>query len=228
MMKYEAAIFDLDGTLIDSTWVWASLLEKFCNFLDIKDKLKCMGETAHMPPGQFSRYIKEKFFLKQSEEEIKATFLKIATDFYSNKIPLKKGVERFLKIMRENLIKISIATSCFAELTEIVLKKWGIYDFFSCFVFSEDLNTNKMFADVYLAAADNMGVSYEKCAVFEDISLPLNAVKKYKMGYFGVYDENRSDEVKKELELKSDFYIKDYDEFIEKGYVEKFFHLKGE
>ena len=115
-----------------------------------------------------------------------------------------------------------------AELTEIVLKKWGIYDFFFCFFFSEDLNTNKMFADVYLAAADNMGVSYEKCAVFEDISLPLNAVKKYKMGYFGVYDENRSDEVKKELELKSDFYIKDYDEFIEKGYVEKFFHLKGE
>lgn len=227
-MKFKAAIFDLDGTLIDSTWVWYAMMQEFCEEYGIRDELSCLKDTVHMPPTEFVSFIKEKYKLKQSVEEIKNKIGKTAYKFYSTRVNLKKGVRNLLNLMKENLIEMAIATSCFVELTEVVLKKCGVYDMFSCFLYSEKLNTNKRSADLYIAAANQLGFRHEECAVFEDISIPLNAVRSCNMGYFGVADERREQEVKDELKLKADYYIEDYDEFIENGIFNKFFNLKGE
>ncbi len=227
-MKFKAAIFDLDGTLIDSTWVWYAMMKEFCEEYRIKTELSCLKDTVHMPPTEFVKFIKEKYGLKQSVKEIKNKIAKTAHRFYSTEVNLKKGARNLLNLMKENSIKMAIATSCFVELTEVVLKKCGVYDMFSCFLYSEKLNTNKRTADLYMAAADRLGFKYEECAVFEDISIPLNAVRSCDMGYFGVADERREQEVKDELKSKADYYIEDYDEFIKNGSFKKFFHLKGE
>ncbi len=225
-MKYSAAIFDLDGTLIDSTWVWEKMIEKFCIFFNIDENVDFMNETAHMPPTEFVNFIKNRYSIEKSISYIKDFLLDIAKEYYSKEVPLKKGAKRLLNLMKENSIKMAIATSCFAELTEIVLKKWEVYDLFSCFLYSEELNTNKMSAKNYLKAADEMNVSCELCGVFEDILLPMKKVKELGMGYFAVEDNKRSLEIKKELELNATYYIKDYDKFIDDGHFEKFFSQK--
>ena len=227
-MKYKAAIFDLDGTLIDSTWVWEKMIQKFSNFFNIDDdniskNIDFMNETAHMPPTEFINFIKEKFSIEEPTSYIKDLLLNVSKEYYSKDVQLKKGAKRVLNLMKENSIKMAIATSCFSELTEIVLKKWEIYDFFSCFLYSEELKTNKMSAEIYIKAADELNVSYEQSAVFEDISLPMEKVKQIGMGYFAVEDNKRSLEIKRELELNATHYIKDYDEFIDSGNFEKFF-----
>lgn len=227
-MKFKAAIFDLDGTLIDSTWVWYVMMQEFCDEYKIDLEPSCLKDTVHMPPTEFVKFIKEKYSLNQSVEEIKNKIGETAYRFYSTKVNLKKGARNLLNLMKENSIKMAIATSCFVELTEVVLKKCGVYDMFSCFLYSEKLNTNKKTADLYIAAANELGFKNEECAVFEDISIPLNAVRSCNMGYFGVADERREQDVKDELKLKADYYIEDYDEFIENGSFKKFFHLKGE
>lgn len=225
-MKYKAAIFDLDGTLIDSTWVWDFMIKKFFKALNIKEgDLDIMKKTVYMPPLEFAEFIKKQYFLKKDVLEIKELVLKIAKDYYLNKVDLKKGVKRFLDLLKENQIKMALATSCFPELTEIVLKRWQIYDMFSCFLYSDHLKTNKMFADIYLAAAKKLNILPNKCAIFEDISLPIFEVKKHNMGYFGIKDEQRDEKTVKELKENADFYIKDYDEFIDSGNFEKFFEI---
>ena len=227
-MKFKAAIFDLDGTLIDSTWVWDAMMKDFHKEYGIKNEINYMNETVHMPPSEFVEFIKEKYGLKDSSAKIKDRIEKIAVKIYKTKVPLKKGVFNLLNLMKKNSIKMAIATSCFVGLTEIVLKKWGVYNMFSCFLYSEKLKTNKKSAHLYLAAAKELDVPKERCAVFEDISLPLKAVKENYMGYFAVEDDRRDEEIKTELKLNADCYIKDFDEFIEEGSFAKFFSLKGE
>lgn len=227
-MKFKAAIFDLDGTLIDSTWVWDEMMKDFHKEYGIKSDLNYVNETVHMPPSEFVEFIKREHGLKESVFEIKSKIEKIAAKLYKTKVPLKKGVYKLLSLMKKNSIKMAVATSCFVELTEIILKKWKIYDMFSCFMYSEKLNTNKKTAYLYLAAAEKLNVPKEQCAVFEDILIPLKAVKEQCMGYFAVEDKRRDEEIKKELKLNADYYIKDFDEFIEEGSFAKFFSVKGE
>lgn len=222
-MGYRAAIFDLDGTLIDSTWVWEVMIKKFCDVLNLKDMSDYMNSTAHMGPTEFINFVKKEHNLTQEVGEIKDILLRSAKELYSTKVPLKKGALRLLNLMTDNSIKLSIATSCFVELTEIVLKRWDVYDKFSFFAYSEQLGTNKKSADVYLKAANKMGVSFSECAVFEDILFPLKAVKAQNMGFFAVEDKKRSEDIKKELKANADFYIKDFDEFIDNGHFEEFF-----
>ena len=224
-MKYKAAIFDLDGTLINSTWVWDFMVKEIFKAFKITEGFEIMEKTIHMPPSEFAKFVKEQYSLKESSLQIKEMVLKTAIDYYSNKVDLKKGVKRLLKLMKESKIKMAIATSCFVELTEIVLKKWEIYDLFSCFLYSEQLNTNKMSAYIYLTAAKKMGVLPSECAIFEDISLPIFEAKKNNMGYFGIKDENREEKTVKELKENADFYIEDYDYFIDSGNFEKFFKV---
>ncbi len=222
-MGYKAAIFDLDGTLIDSTWVWEVMIKKFCDVLNLKDITSYMDSTAHMGPTEFINFVKQKYNLTQEVAEIKNLLLSSAKELYSTKVPLKKGALRLLNLMEDNSIKLSIATSCFVELTEIVLKKWNIYNKFSFFSYSEQLCTNKKSADVYLKAANEMNINFSECAVFEDILFPLKAVRAHNMGFFAVEDSKRSEDIRKNLKANADFYIKDFDEFIDGGHFEKFF-----
>ncbi len=227
-MKYEAAIFDLDGTLIDSTGTWFDIIKKICDILKIDEKAitSLFEETVYMTPKEFIEFIKKKFSLEQSVLEIRNVWLSVAKHYYSHEIDLKKGVLRLLNLMKENSIKMAIATSGCFELTEIVLKRWKIFDMFSCLMYSEKLNTNKKSADVYISAAEGLCVPCEKCGVFEDISFPIKKVLECKMGYFAVYDKNRSERTAKELKENATLYIKDYDKFIDDGDFARFFKLK--
>lgn len=220
-MKYKAAIFDLDGTLINSTWVWVEIYKEFCANFKLEENSE-LYETMHMPPTECCAKIKSIYNLKQSVEELKNIFYETALKLYSEKVKLKPGVKQFLELLKSNKILMCIATSNFVKISEFILKKLEIVDYFKDFSYSDELGVNKKSAIIYLKSAEKIGMSPENCAVFEDIADPIHDVKAVNMGYFGIKDGCQSEEVVAKLKKYGDYYIEDYLDFIKNDY-DKFF-----
>ena len=213
MNKFKAAIFDLDGTLIDSMGIWKVIDEEYLNKygFDVPENLQ--EEITHLTIIETAMYFKEKFNIKDDIETIINTWNDMAYNHYSNTIKLKEGVIEFLDYLRSNNIKIGLATSNTKPLLEATLKNNNIYDYFDSITISEEVGVSKANPDIYLLSAQKLNVDPKDCIVFEDIVQAVKGAKLAGMTVYSIYDESSADQ-KDELIKVSDKYILNYLELI--------------
>ncbi|MBE6049206.1 MAG: HAD family phosphatase [Clostridium sp.] len=209
----KAAIFDLDGTLIDSMWVWKQIDIDFLASKghtvpkDLKEKI------SHLSFNEVAVYFKTAFNLDDSIEDILDMWNKMAINHYSNNVTLKPGVLEFLKFLKKNNIKIGLATSNNNLLLECALKSNDIYDYFDVITTTGETGKSKREPDVYLLCAQKLQVKPENCVVFEDILDAVKGAKLANMKVIAVNDES-SEEDKNELINIADKYIYNFKELI--------------
>ena len=209
LQNKKAVIFDLDGTLVDSMWMWKAIdIEYLGKYgYDLPPTLqkdiegKSFSETAV--------YFKETFQIPESLDEIKATWNRMAYDKYTKEVTLKKGAKEFLMQCKEHDIRIGIATSNSRELAEATLEALGIREYFCCVMTSCDVAKGKPAPDVYLATAKVLEAKPEDCLVFEDIEMGILAGKNAGMEVCAVEDEFSMNQIEEKKRL-ADYYIKDY------------------
>ncbi len=205
----KAVIFDLDGTLVDSMWIWKDIdiqyLEK--RGVHLPDELQ--KEIEGMSFTETAIYFKERFDLEESLEEIKEEWTFMASNFYKNKILLKTGVKEFIEHLKEQGIKIGIGTSNSRELAMEVLKKHDILKYFDTIRTSCEVERGKPYPDVFLKVADDLGVDPKSCMVFEDTYAGVLAAKRAGMKVFAIHDE-LSLPYKNDILKLADRYIDDY------------------
>ncbi|KEI94489.1 HAD family hydrolase [Clostridium botulinum A2B7 92] len=213
MKNIEGAIFDLDGTLIDSMGIWEKIDYDFLNKRNIKvpQDLKDKIETLTFEEG--ANFFKKNFKLKESQEEILKEWHNMVIKEYSHNIKLKNNVRDFLIKLKNKGVKLAIATSNTPELTKLVLENNKILDLFDSITTISEVNRNKTFPDIYLLCAEKLKLPAEKCAVFEDILPAIKSAKAAKMKTIGIYDDSSKDDENKIKEI-SDYYIYDYKELI--------------
>lgn len=210
----KAVIFDLDGTLVDSMWMWRDIDIEFLGSRgitfpeDLQEKIEGMSFT------ETAQYFKETFPLEESVEELKAIWNEMAKDKYLHTVPLKPGAGEFLDYLLEHGYKMAIASSNSMELIQAVGSAYHFERYFSSIVTSCSVNKGKPFPDVYLEAARQIGAAPEDCLVFEDIVKGIEAGKNAGMEVCAVYDEysKNQDAQKKE---SADYYISDYREILD-------------
>ena len=209
----QAVIFDLDGTLIDSMWMWKQIdidyLARHGHPLpeDLQDCIEGMSfsETAV--------YFKERFGLTDSLEIIKSDWNRMAYDIYVNDVPLKPGVLAFLQYLKLKGIRTGIATSNSKELLTAVLESLGITEYFDELHTSCEVAKSKPAPDIYLLVAQKLGVAPENCLVFEDIMQGIMAGKAAGMKVCAIKDEFS---LKQEAEKKAsaDWFIDSFSEIM--------------
>ncbi len=185
----EAVIFDLDGTLIDSMWVWKSIDMEYLGKRNIEVPKELNKELEGMSFEEVAAFFKERFEIEDSVEEIVAEWNKMAWDKYENEVKLKPGVRDFLKYLKNKNIKTGIATSNSRGLAKLVLKANNIDNYIDKIVTSTEVSKGKPEPDVYLRAAKELEQNPCKCLVFEDVLNGMIAGKRANMKVCAVYDE---------------------------------------
>ena len=209
----KAAIFDLDGTLVDSMWVWAQIDIDYLKQKGYSMPENLRSEIVHLSFSQTAIYFKEKFNLDDSIEKILKDWHDMAFNHYSNNVKLKLGVKDFLNSLKSLKIKIALATSNSIPLLEACLKNNGIYDYFDSITTTDEVSNGKDCPDVYLLAADKLGINPKDCLVFEDILPAIQGAKAANMKVIAVKDDECLDS-KEDLLKYSDKYIHSFEELL--------------
>ncbi len=177
-MKVEGVIFDLDGTLLDSTWVWTQIDIDFLGKYGFSVPEDYPKAIMSMGFEDVAVYTIERFGIKATKEEVMAEWNAMACEAYSHKVELKPGTKELLEWLKEKKIPAGVATSNAAALFEPCLRNRGIYDLFRSFTETGDVKRGKEYPDVYIKAANKMGVRPENCLVVEDIIPALSGARK--------------------------------------------------
>ena len=189
----KGAIFDLDGTLLDSMWVWNKVDVDFLGSRgfavppDYQKAISAMGfrETAE--------YTIKRFGLNENPEDIIQEWNDMAEHTYHYEVEIKPCVKETLEALKAQGVRLGIATASYATLFQECLKRNGVYDYFAAFTETKEVPRGKGFPDVYIKAARKMGCLPEECVVFEDIHKGILAAKTGGFYTVGVYDEKSSD-----------------------------------
>lgn len=178
MENIKAAIFDLDGTLMDSMWFWSEIDEVYLKGRGIdpvpEDYLLAI---AHLGAYETAVYTAKRFGFPDTPEEMIAEWQAMAMDFYENKVELKDGAYEYLKMLKEKGVKLAVATANDEELYIPALNHTGIADMFDAVVNVNEVERKKGFPDIYLLACEKMGVKAEDSVVFEDILLGITGAE---------------------------------------------------
>lgn len=213
----DAVIFDMDGTLIDSMWVWKSLDDIYIEKYHIVKPDNFHSVMEGMSYTEVAAYFQEEFKLPMTVEEIKQDWLDMTLELYRDKVQLKHGVIEMLEHLQEQGIKMGIATSSSRSLVEAVLGGRGVRKYFQAICTSCEVNAGKPEPDVYLKVASDLDVDPSRCLVFEDVAKGIMAGKNAGMRVSAVEDKGNVTQ-RAYLRTLADYYISTYIDVLENTY----------
>ena len=205
-------IFDLDGTLIDSTGVWVDVDKIFLGRRGVEYSKEYYEGVAHTILQNCAIFTKEFLNLEESCEEIIAEWMELAKDAYDH-VPLKPGVREYLEQCKAEGERMILLTACVPEHCRTALKRHDLEPYFERLILAQELNMDKKSPEVFLQVAAMMGVKPEDCVLYDDSIAACKSAKLAGLKTVGVYDEHCS-ENKAELRMICDEFIMSFEDLL--------------
>ena len=204
----KGAIFDLDGTLIDSMFIYDNMAHEMLNEQGIVAPPDIQQKLRRMTLVQMAEYTKTEFGLAESVEEIIRAVVNRIMDFYTHEVKTKSGVPEMLEALHQRGVKMCIVTVSERPVVEAALRRNDILKFFDRIITCGEIGHDKNQPDIYRAALEFLGTDKSETVVFEDEYHTIQTAKNDGFTVFGVAEKTVPEQA--EIQSLCDLYIDDY------------------
>lgn len=204
------AIFDVDGTLLDSMVIWEEVAVRYLNSLGLEPEENLSEKIMTMSMEEGADYLIDHYGVSLTRTQILDGIRELIRGFYEDEVQLKPGVEQVIKLLASKDIPMIIATSSDSACVTAGLKRLGVWSYFKGILTCSDIGKGKTEPDIYLAAAKDIGSKPSETVVFEDALHAIVTAKNAGFITVGIYDSYNQDEEK--IRKIADFYYKNWDE----------------
>ncbi|MBO4422958.1 MAG: HAD family phosphatase [Clostridia bacterium] len=163
----KCAIFDADGTLLDSLGIWRKTDEEYILSKGRIFDNEAYGKINTMTYAESIRFVKELYGLEESEEQISDEITALVREGYAD-VKAVDGAERLLKGLKDRGIPMAVATANDGELIRIGLQSTGLSGYFTRILTCDETGCGKSDAAIFIRAAELFGCRPEDTLVVED------------------------------------------------------------
>ena len=182
------AIFDLDGVLLDSMAVWNDLGVRYLQKRGIQPEAGLSQILFSMSMEQGADYLKTKYRLPDTPQEILNGIEQMIQDFYFYEVQPKEGAKELLQFLQDQDVKMIAATSSPREHVTKALQRNDLYGYLQQIYTTGEVGVSKHEPLIYQLAAKRLGTKPEETLVFEDSLYALKTAKNAGFRAIGVYD----------------------------------------
>jgi len=190
MIKLRGAIFDMDGTLTSSMHIWKTVGSEFLKAQGKVPKDDVDRRFTSMSVYEAVDFMQREYGIRGSRDEITDAINKTIEHKYKYEVPLKDGVEEFLRELSDMGVAMCIATATDKYMADAALTRLGIRKYFSEIFTSRSVGAGKEKPDIFLAAAKHLGCEISDTAVFEDSCVAAETAKNAGFTVCGLYDDS--------------------------------------
>lgn len=205
-------IFDVDGVVLDSMWIWHDMMTKFLSRYSSKPEMDLMDKIVTMTFDESSVFIKNYYNIPKEPEEILEEIFKVTGEYYDKVIELKPGILNYLEGFKKKGLKLAAATASDRSYIEVAFKRLGIMDYFDVILTCRELKTSKMEPLIYHKAAEELGLDNNEVVVFEDSLYAIETCYKDGLKVVGIADASNKDK-QGAMRERIDMFLENYDTF---------------
>ena len=208
-MKKKCAIFDFDGTLFDSMFIWDEVGEIYLHSLGLEPKPSLREDVRAMSLYQAASYVRKEYGLSLSEEQIIEGINQTVENFYFHEVLPKPGVIDFLERMKRTGAAMCIATASDRYQIEAALQRCGMEHYFDAIFTCSEIGRGKDEPIIFQKAMENFEAERSNTIVFEDAIHAAQTAKADGFTVVAVFDS--SEKRQTEIRELADCYIEDFE-----------------
>lgn len=206
-MKIKGAIFDFDGTLFDSMFIWDTAGESYLTSVGVTPRQGVNEAVCALSLSQTASYFKREYALPMTTEQIENGINRMVEHFYYDEVQPKDGMRELVEALRAQGAKCVIATATDRHLIEAALRRCSMERYFDGIFTCTEVGHGKDEPDIFRACLKALGTDRDNTVVFEDALHAAATAKCDGFAVVGVYD--KSERHRSEMKALCDCYITD-------------------
>jgi len=208
-MRFRGAIFDVDGTLLDSMHLWTDFGANYLRSRGVEPKPGLKDILRPMTMQQSAEHFQTEYGMTDTVEELAAGVNAMLERQYGYEVQPKPGIVELLQLLRQQGVRMAIATATDRPLVEAALRRCGMWEYFDAVFTCTEVGAGKTKPDIYLRSAEALGTAVSETAVFEDAVHAIHTAKTAGFPVVAIYDDSMAP-WQEEIRRDADIYVTDW------------------